>query len=184
MPPAQINPRAKASSTSHDLEFLPVKKPASKLKIGALELCELPELGIKDLHVRVDTGAATSSLHVDNIEEFSKNNKNWVSFDLHPDIHNVDRIVRTTLRIKGRKKVKSSSADTEKRIVITTPLLLDGQEWPIKLTLTDRTEMTYWMLLGREAMQGRVVVDPEFEYLLRSDKAEIDDTPPDNSEEE
>tara|TARA_B110000305_G_scaffold221244_1_gene263769 strand:+ start:672 stop:1157 length:486 start_codon:yes stop_codon:yes gene_type:complete len=161
-----------------------VKKLISKLKIGALELCELPELGIKDLHVRVDTGAATSSLHVDNIEEFSKKGKNWVSFDLHPDIHNVKRIVRTTVRIKGRKKVKSSSADTEKRVVITTPLLLGGQEWSIKLTLTDRSEMTYLMLLGREAMQGKVIVDPEFEYLLGQDGSEVDEALPDDSEEE
>ncbi len=161
-----------------------MKKLISKLKIGALELCELPELGIKDLHVRVDTGAATSSLHVDNIEEFSKKGKNWVSFDLHPDIHNVKRIVRTTVRIKGRKKVKSSSADTEKRVVITTPLLLGGQEWSIKLTLTDRSEMTYLMLLGREAMQGKVIVDPEFEYLLGQDGSEVDEALPDDSEEE
>ena len=161
-----------------------MKKLISKLKIGALELCELPELGIKDLHVRVDTGAATSSLHVDNIEEFSKKGKNWVSFDLHPDIHNVKRIVRTTVRIKGRKKVKSSSADTEKRVVITTPLLLGGQEWSIKLTLTDRSEMTYLMLLGREAMQGKVIVDPEFEYLLGQDGSEVDEALPDDSVEE
>ncbi|MBT5484703.1 MAG: ATP-dependent zinc protease [Gammaproteobacteria bacterium] len=156
----------------------------SKLKVGALELCELPELGINDLHIRVDTGATTSSLHVDNIEEFSKNGKNWVSFDLHPDIHNVKRIVRTTVRIKGRKKVKSSSADTEKRVVITTPILLGGQEWPIKLTLTDRSEMTYLMLLGREAMQGRILVDPEFEYLLAQDETGADEDLLDNSEEE
>jgi hypothetical protein len=161
-----------------------VKKLFSKLKVGALELCELPELGINDLHIRVDTGATTSSLHVDNIEEFSKNGKNWVSFDLHPDIHNVKRIVRTTVRIKGRKKVKSSSADTEKRVVITTPILLGGQEWPIKLTLTDRSEMTYLMLLGREAMQGRILVDPEFEYLLAQDETGADEDLLDNSEEE
>ena len=160
------------------------KKNKAKIKIGVLELCNLPELGITDLHIRVDTGAATSSLHVDNIEEFSKNRKNWVSFDLHPDIHNVDQIVRTTVRIKGRKKVKSSSADTEKRVVITTPILLGGKEWPIKLTLTDRSEMTYMMLLGREAMEGRVLVDPEFEYILSDIDLEDEDDFPASFEEE
>lgn len=161
-----------------------MKSPFSKLKIGALELCELPELGIKDLHIRVDTGAATSSLHVDNIEEFSRGGKNWVSFDLHPDIHNVDQVVQTTVRIKGRKKVKSSSADTEKRVVITTMFSLGGQQWPIKLTLTDRSEMTYMMLLGREAMKGRVLVDPEFEYLLGMDDLDEEEIPPESFEEE
>ncbi len=67
----------------------------AKLKIGAVELCDLPELGIEKLHMRVDTGAATSSLHVDNIKEYSEGKKNFVSFDLHPDIHNVDKIIHT-----------------------------------------------------------------------------------------
>lgn len=157
----------------------------AKLKIGALELCDLPDLGIEKLHVRVDTGAATSSLHVDNIEEFKKGKKHFVSFDLHPDIHNVDDIIRTTAPVDGTKKVKSSSADTEKRIVITTQFSLAGRQWPIKLTLTDRSEMTYMMLLGREAMEGRVVVDPEFEYLLSMEDLEEDeDLPGDLDEEE
>lgn len=156
----------------------------AKLKIGALELCDLPELGIEKLHVRVDTGAATSSLHVDNIEEFRKGKNRYVSFDLHPDVHNVEDIVRTTAPVDGMKTVKSSSADTEKRVVITTGFRLGGREWPIKLTLTDRSEMTYMMLLGREAMEGRVVVDPEFEYLLSTDDIEEDEDLPGDLEEE
>ncbi|MGA0933956.1 MAG: ATP-dependent zinc protease [Pseudohongiellaceae bacterium] len=156
----------------------------SKLKVGALEQCDLPELGIEKLHVRVDTGAATSSLHVDNIDEFRKGGKNYVSFDLHPDIHNVDSIIRTTAPVEGTKKVKSSSADTEKRVVITTLIRLAGREWPIKITLTDRSEMTYLMLMGREAMEGRIIVDPEFEYLLSQDDDEDTDELLSDSEEE
>ena len=159
-------------------------KRQSKLKIGALELCDLPELGIEKLHVRVDTGAATSSLHVDNIEEFAKGDENYVSFDLHPDIHNVDSVIRTTALVEGTKTVKSSSADTEKRVVITTTIRLAGREWPIKLTLTDRSEMTYLMLMGREAMEGRVLVDPEFEYMLSHDDFDEEDDLREHSSEE
>jgi len=156
-----------------------------KFKIGALEVCDLPDLGIEKLHVRVDSGAATSSLHVDNIEEFKKGNRNFVSFDLHPDIYNMDDIVRVTAPVDGKKKVKSSSADTEKRRVITTTIRLGGHEWPIKLTLTDRSEMTYMMLMGREAMEGKVIVDPEFEYLLDVDgEVEEEDILPSDFEEE
>jgi len=155
-----------------------------KLKIGAVEFCDLPDMGIEKLEMRVDTGAATSSLHVDNIEEYSKGKKNFVSFDLHPDIHNVDKVVRTTVEILGTKTVKSSSADTEKRVVITTDIRLAGRQWPIQLTLTDRSEMTYMMLLGREAMEGRVLVDPEFEFLLvMEDFDEDEDLPADYEEE-
>jgi hypothetical protein len=137
--------------------------------IGAVERGTLPELGISSLPMRVDTGAATSSLHVENLLEFKRGGRNWVSFNLHPDIHNVNLGVRITTRVKGRKKVKSSSADTEHRIVIDTLLLLGGQEWIIQLTLTNRAQMTYPMLLGREAMAGRFLVDPAREHLLSTD---------------
>lgn len=139
---------------------------SKKKLVGAIELCDLPDLEISQLNVRVDTGAATSSLHVDNIEEFEKNDEIWIRFDIHPDIHNVERVVRREAPVVGKKKVKSSTATREKRYVIDTPIVMDDMRWTIQLTLTDRSEMTYLMLLGREAMNGRLIVDPEFEYLL------------------
>lgn len=141
-----------------------------KLLVGAIEKCDLPELGIVDLHVRVDTGAKTSSLHVDNIEEFLKNDKRWVSFDIHSDIHNVEEVHRATVRLKGKKVVKSSSADKETRVVIKTNIRFGDEEWPIKLTLTNRAEMNYLMLLGREAMMDKIIVDPSLEYILSDEK--------------
>jgi len=136
------------------------------LIVGALENCDLPELDVQGIQMRVDTGAATSSLHVDNINEFTEDGKRWVSFEIHPDIHNVDTTIEKTLRLKGKKVVKSSSADKEKRVVIKTLIRLGGREWPIKLTLTDRSSMKNLMLLGREAMQQGILVDPSKEFLV------------------
>lgn len=138
----------------------------NKKIVGAVELCDLPRLAISDLNVRVDTGAATSSLHVDNIEEIEKDGELWITFDIHPDIHNVERVVRREARVEGQKRVKSSTATLEKRYVIVTPIIMDGEQWDIQLTLTDRSEMTYLMLLGREAMSGHFIVDPEFDFIL------------------
>lgn len=140
---------------------------SQKFIVGALELCDLPSLLIQDLHVRVDTGAATSSLHVDNIEEFERHGECWVRFDIHPDIHDVDKIVKREAKVEAIKKIKSSSATLQRRYVIATTLKMSDIEWPIQLTLSDRSEMTYLMLLGREAMSGKIIVDPEKEYLLR-----------------
>lgn len=138
-----------------------------KITLGALEVCDLPQLEITKLHMRVDTGAQTSSLHVDNIEEF-KNDQGelWVSFDIHPDVHNVDTVVRRKAKVHDTRIVKSSSGDKEKRHVIETRIVLGDESWPIHITLTDRSSMTYLMLLGRQAMDGRVLVDPSSEYLL------------------
>lgn len=138
---------------------------AKKITVGSVETGDLPELGIYRLSMRVDTGAATSSLHVENIEEFREHGKRFVSFDLLPEVHNVNGTVRITCRVKGRKKVKRSNADSQRRVVIDTSLNIGKKTWPIKLTLTDRSEMNYPMLLGREAMAGRITVDPEFQYL-------------------
>lgn len=141
--------------------------------VGSLELCDLPELSINDLNVRVDTGATTSSLHVDNIDEFERDGESWVSFDIHPDIHQVSKIVRREAKVEDVRKIKSSTATREKRYVITTTIVMANMRWPIQLTLTDRSEMNYLMLLGREAMQGRLVVDPEFEFLLTKNNTNI-----------
>jgi hypothetical protein len=138
---------------------------AKKITVGSVETGDLPDLGIYRLSMRVDTGAATSALHVENIEEFREHGKRFVSFDLLPEVHNVNGTVRITCRVKGRKKVKRSNSDSQRRVVIDTNINIGRKTWPIKLTLTDRAEMNYPMLLGREAMAGRVVVDPEFQYL-------------------
>ncbi|WP_034899565.1 putative ATP-dependent zinc protease, partial [Paraglaciecola psychrophila] len=61
---------------------------------------------------------------------------------------------------------KSSNATHQRRMVIETDILIAGMQWCIELTLTDRSEMKYLMLLGREAMSGRLIVDPEHEFLL------------------
>ncbi|MFT5925048.1 MAG: hypothetical protein ACI9LE_002053, partial [Paraglaciecola sp.] len=132
-----------------------------KQLVGALELCDLPQLKLNGLETRVDTGAATSSLHVDNIVEFKKVKEKWVKFDIHPDTHDVSQVVQREAKVKSVRRVKSSNATHQRRMVIETDILIAGMQWCIELTLTDRSEMKYLMLLGREAMSGRLIVDPE-----------------------
>jgi hypothetical protein len=140
----------------------------NKQLVGALEQCNLPQLQLNKIETRVDTGATTSSLHVDNIVEFKKGmgKERWVRFDIHPDTHDVNQVVQREAKVKSVRKVKSSNASQQRRLVIETDILIAGMRWSIELTLTDRSEMKYLMLLGREAMSGRLIVDPEHEFLL------------------
>ncbi|CAM3647825.1 hypothetical protein VA7868_01443 [Vibrio aerogenes CECT 7868] len=131
-----------------------------RLIIGNLELCNLPDLGIYDLEVRVDTGAKTSSLHVDNIRRFRKKGKLYVEFDLHPDIYNLEQTVKCAAPVVDSRKIKSSNGESEQRYVIQTQFEIGGQGWPIEITLTNRKDMSYMMLLGREGMGDRVYIDP------------------------
>ena len=137
-----------------------------KIIVGALEICDLPKLEISKLHVRVDTGAKTSSLHVDNIEEFTKNGEAWVTFDIHPNIYEVEKIVRRSAKVIATRVIKSSSGERQLRYLIKTQIVLNKKAWNINLTLSDRSSMTYLMLLGRQAMGKHLLVDPSAQYLL------------------
>ena len=131
-----------------------------KAIIGRLETIALPELAITDIQVRVDTGAKTSSLHVDNITKFKKGGKLMVKFDLHPDVYNVEEVISCEAPIHDIRKVKSSNGTSEQRYVILTPVQLGEINWSIEITLTDRSDMSYLMLFGREAIGKRFLVDP------------------------
>ncbi|WP_182440217.1 RimK/LysX family protein [Colwellia sp. RSH04] len=130
-----------------------------RIVIGHIENIDLPELAIKQLTVRVDTGAQTSSLHVDNLQRTFIDNKPAVAFDIHPEIHNVEKSVRCTAILHDVRKVKSSNGISEQRYVIKTPAIMGDHTWDIEITLTDRSDMTYLMLLGRQALSDHFYID-------------------------
>lgn len=137
----------------------------NKIIIGRLESISLPDLAITDLPVRVDTGAKTSSLHVDNITKIVKNGKPCVTFDIHPDAHNVNSVINCSAPISDIRKIKSSNGNVEQRYVIETTVILGAETWPIEITLTDRSDMSYLMLFGREAIGKRFLVDPSKVFI-------------------
>ncbi len=136
-----------------------------KAIIGRLESIALPELAITDLQVRVDTGAKTSSLHVDNITKIKKKGKIMVKFDLHPDVHNVENVISCEAPLHDIRKIKSSNGTSEQRYVIATPVQLGDENWTIEITLTDRSDMNYLMLFGREAIGEKFLVDPSKVFI-------------------
>ncbi|RRJ93395.1 30S ribosomal protein S6--L-glutamate ligase [Flavobacterium macacae] len=138
---------------------------ASKVILGSEEWCSFPELGIPTIKARVDSGAKTSALHAVNISPFVKEGENWVKFDINPIQNNLKTIIHCEARLIDKRVVKSSSGFREQRYVISTSLVFGNDNWPIEMTLTNRDSMGFRMLLGREAMSGRVLVDPEEKYL-------------------
>jgi len=142
---------------------------SEKIIVGNLELCSLPEIKIHNIEMRVDTGAKTSSLHVDNVNKFTKKGKPWVKFDIHPDAYNVDDVIECKAALHDVRNVKSSNGVSEERYVIKTEMKLGDTSWPIEITLTDRSDMNYLMLLGRQGMGETVLVDPSKTFLLESD---------------
>jgi hypothetical protein len=145
-----------------------VKK--EKIIIGWREWISLPELKMKNIKVKVDTGARTSSLHAYDIEYFKKGSKKWVKFKVHPDQKDSKKVVRCEAKLLEFRKIRSSNGATELRPVIETTAVLGISEWPIELTLTNRDEMGFRMLLGRASMKGIFLVDTGKSFLGTKNK--------------
>ena len=140
------------------------KKKKDLLTIGWREWISLPSLHIDKIKVKVDTGARTSSLHAFDLCYSHKGDIEYVSFRVHPLQKNLHSPVTCKARVVEYKNVKSSNGYSEKRPVIIVDAILHKQKWSIEVTLTNRDEMGFRMLLGRAAIKGRFLVDPGKSY--------------------
>ncbi|MFI4852405.1 30S ribosomal protein S6--L-glutamate ligase [Gimesia chilikensis] len=141
-----------------------MKDEKNKQIIGCEEWCAFPDLGIPAIKARVDSGAKTSSIHAFNVQKFRRQGETWVSFEVHPLQNNRRTVVRCERPIVDKRVVKSSSGISETRYVILATLKMGDLAWEIELTLANRDSMGYRMLLGREAMSGRMLVDPALSF--------------------
>lgn len=134
--------------------------------IGNAEWCALPELKVPAIRARIDSGAKTSSVHAINIKEFYKNKERWVKFEIHPLRKHTEVFIVCEAKVIDYRLVKSSSGEAKPRYVIQTQVKLGNQKWNIEVTLANRKSMGYQMLLGREAMMNRVLINPSEGFRL------------------
>ena len=137
-----------------------------KTIIGSEEWCAFPDLALPAIKARVDSGAKTSAIHAFNIQTFRRDGVLWVSFEVHPLQNSRRTVVRCEKPVIDRRRVKSSSGASETRYVISAPLKMGEDVWDIEITLTNRDSMGYRMLLGREAMGDKLVIDPSCSFCL------------------
>jgi ribosomal protein S6--L-glutamate ligase len=141
--------------------------------LGSEEWCVFDQLGIPAVKARVDSGAKTSSIQASNIKIVMRGGHEWVEFEVHPLQKNRSITISCEAPLIDRRTVRSSSGVSEDRLVVKTPLKLGDETFDIELTLTNRDNMDFRMLLGREALSGRYVVDPG-QMLLMGDFSEED----------
>lgn len=133
--------------------------------IGWREWLSLPDLGIHQIKAKVDTGAKTSCLHAFKLEPFAKNGEPWLRIWVHPIQDSAQEHV-CEAPILEQRDVTDSGGHIEKRYVISTTVCAAGSTFTAELTLTNRDSMTFRMLLGRQAMNGKFMVNPQASFLL------------------
>jgi hypothetical protein len=133
--------------------------------IGWREWLAIPDLDLDFVKAKVDTGARSSALHAFKIERFERDGQKWVRFKVHPVQRNTKSTVVCEAPIHDERSVKSSAGHEQERIVIRPEVEVLGERFAIDLTLTNRDAMGFRMLLGREAVRGRFLVDPGRSFL-------------------
>ena len=137
-----------------------------KTIIGCEEWLSLEDIKIPAIKARVDSGAKTSAIQASNIKRVTRNGEAWVTFDVNPIQDNLSLNVSCESKVIDTRIIRSSSGESQKRYVIKTKLKLGPEEFEIELNLADRDGMEYRMLLGREAIINRYLVDASKSFVL------------------
>lgn len=141
---------------------------AAKQKLGWREWLALPQLGVSGIKAKVDTGARSSSLHAHDVELFERDGVRLVAFSLElAQVALVREDSRIELPLHDVRWITSSNGTRQKRPIVLTEIDLAGQRWWIELSLGPRGSMGFPMLLGREAIRRRFVVDPGKSFLAK-----------------
>lgn len=143
---------------------------APKQIIGRREKVSFPDLGIFDIDAKIDTGAYTSALHCCDIALIEENQKSILCFKLldpsHPEycekLHKVEQYTE--------KDIKNSFGNMERRYIIKTRLKIGLRTIKTSISLSDRGNMRYPVLIGRKLLQKRFIVDVNETYLLSIQK--------------
>ena len=135
------------------------------LIIGWREWLSLPDLGIARIKAKIDTGARSSSLHTYFLEPFQIDGRPHVRFKVHPIQRHDEFSVTCEAPVHDVRLVRSSSGEASERFVIQTLVRWMGESWTMELTLANRAEMGFRLLIGREAVRGRMLVDPGRSYF-------------------
>ena len=133
--------------------------------LGWREWARLPDLGVRAIKVKLDTGARTSALHAFGLRRFVRDGAEMVRFEIHPLQRSGASAVVAEALVIDEREVRNSGGVAETRPVVRTTLQIGESRWPIELTLTRRDEMGFRMLLGRQALRGRALVDAGRSFL-------------------
>lgn len=137
--------------------------PAGHL-VGWREWVRLPSAGVDWIKAKIDTGARTSAIHAFDLNEFTRDGQSWVQFSIHPWQATAEDSVQVTCPALDVRAVRSSNGSVEERRAVEMVVRLAGRELTTPVTLSNRDEMGFRMLIGREALAQGFLVDASVSY--------------------
>lgn len=132
--------------------------------LGWREWVTLPELNLHHIKAKIDTGARSSALHAFALDPYRKGGQRWVMFAIHPEQKHNDIVIECHAPIKDRRFVSDSGGHKQRRYVIESSLIIGQSLINAEITLTNRDNMQFRMLLGRTAMNGHFIINPNVSY--------------------
>ncbi|RBW42330.1 ATP-dependent zinc protease [Loktanella sp. D2R18] len=133
----------------------PQKTERPLLIVGWMEYVDLPDLGLVDLKAKIDTGARTSALHARDIDTFMKGDEEWVRFTTHATHGEKD--TRLECPVSSKRSIKNTGGVPEERIVIRAKFRIAKRSWTIDLSLADRENMAFGLIVGRTALKNHSI---------------------------
>ncbi|CAN5833341.1 ATP-dependent zinc protease [soil metagenome] len=133
--------------------------------VGWREWVALPEFGVGAIKAKVDTGAASTSLHAFHLERFTATGADMVRFEIHPRQRSARSSVVVEAEIVDERSVRNPGGRSETRPVILATLRWSDVTWRAEINLTRRDEMGFRMLLGRSSLRNRFLVDSGRSFL-------------------
>lgn len=135
---------------------------AAKITVGWRERIDLPDWGLKGVRAKIDTGAKTSAIDVAEIEELPNGDIRFEVVGRQKPVRRTKWVTATPVRTA---MVKPSHGEPQKRFVCLTPIRIGDRTHDVEISLVCRRNMLCRMLVGRSALEGYYVVDPQSTYL-------------------
>ena len=142
----------------------PRRRKVEPTEIGWREVVGLPAFRIDRIRAKIDTGARTSALHATGLEPFDRDGEPWIAFSVPSPASG--RPVRCLAPVVDRRAIKNTSGVPETRYIVQTVLVIGRRQWQVEVSLSDRSEMEFDLILGRAAIRGhKFVVNPGKSFL-------------------
>jgi len=133
--------------------------------LGWREWVGLPQLGVRTIKAKLDTGARSSALHAFDVETFRRRGRSMVRFGVLPIQRSKLNQLGCEAEVIDERDVRSSTGSLQRRLVIATTVFMLETEFPLELTLASRDQMGFRLLLGRQALAHRFLVDSGRSFL-------------------